>query len=112
MEVLNKPAKLQSAIDYMENTAFGLFPASRHHLISCCYLASSGPYLLRLCFPYISTVLLKFRTDKGRDPDPQSFAEDSELLMQIRDDVLGALEVSSDLLSDDFTRYKASSTVM
>lgn len=63
-------------------------------------------------FPYISTVLLKFRTDKGRDPDPQSFAEDSELLIQIRDDVLGALGVSSDLLSDDFTRYKASLTVM
>lgn len=49
---------------------------------------------------------MKFRTDKGRDPDPQSFAEDGELLRQIRDDVLGALDVSSDLLSDDFTRYK------
>lgn len=66
--------------------------------------------LLRL--PSVPAVLLKFRTDKGRDPDPQSFAEDSQLLKQIRDDVLEALAVSSDLLSDDFTRYKASSPVI
>ncbi|KAF1393555.1 hypothetical protein PFLUV_G00017250 [Perca fluviatilis] len=50
-------------------------------------------------------VLLKFRTDKGRDPDPQSFPEDSELLRQIRDDVLEALAVSSDLLNEDFISY-------
>lgn len=56
----------------------------------------------------VSTVLLKFRTDKGRDPDPQSFAEDSELLRQIRDDVLEALAVSSDLLNEDFIRYLVS----
>lgn len=55
--------------------------------------------------PSFSVVMLKFRTDKGRDPDPQSFPEDSELLKQIRDDVLGAMEVSSDLLTDEFTRY-------
>ncbi|KAE8294949.1 SUMO-activating enzyme subunit 1 Ubiquitin-like 1-activating enzyme E1A [Larimichthys crocea] len=54
---------------------------------------------------FLLHVLLKFRTDKGRDPDPQSFAEDSQLLKQIRDDVLEALAVSSDLLSDDFTSY-------
>lgn len=52
-----------------------------------------------------SLVLLKFRTDKGRDPDPQSFPEDSELLKQIRDDVLAAMKVNGDLLSDEFTRY-------
>lgn len=50
-------------------------------------------------------VLLKFRTDKGRDPEPESFAEDSQLLRQIRDDVLEALAVSSDLLNDDFISY-------
>ncbi|KAM4566838.1 SUMO-activating enzyme subunit 1 [Odontesthes bonariensis] len=50
-------------------------------------------------------VLLKFRTDKGRDPDPQSFAEDGRLLKQIRDDVLEALSLSRDLLNDDFISF-------
>uniref|UniRef100_A0A3Q3J5W2 THIF-type NAD/FAD binding fold domain-containing protein n=1 Tax=Monopterus albus TaxID=43700 RepID=A0A3Q3J5W2_MONAL len=54
---------------------------------------------------FLLHVLLKFRTDKGRDPDPQSFADDSQLLRQIRDDVLEALGVSSDLLNDDFISY-------
>ncbi|KAG7215387.1 hypothetical protein INR49_022555 [Caranx melampygus] len=54
---------------------------------------------------FLLHVLLKFRTDKGRDPDPQSFAADSQLLRQIRDDVLEALGVSSDLLNDDFISY-------
>uniref|UniRef100_A0A3B4TBJ8 SUMO1 activating enzyme subunit 1 n=2 Tax=Seriola TaxID=8160 RepID=A0A3B4TBJ8_SERDU len=54
---------------------------------------------------FLLHVLLKFRTDKGRDPDPQSFAGDSQLLRQIRDDVLEALAVSSDLLNDDFISY-------
>uniref|UniRef100_I3JLL4 SUMO-activating enzyme subunit 1 n=1 Tax=Oreochromis niloticus TaxID=8128 RepID=I3JLL4_ORENI len=55
--------------------------------------------------PVGSLVLLKFRTDKGRDPDPQSFPEDSQLLRQIRDDVLESLSLNSDLLSDDFISY-------
>ncbi|XP_061637628.1 SUMO-activating enzyme subunit 1 [Phyllopteryx taeniolatus] len=50
-------------------------------------------------------VLLKFRTDKGRDPDPQCFAEDSQLLSQIRQDVLETLAVSGDLLNDDFISF-------
>ncbi|KAM7398887.1 hypothetical protein PAMP_018192 [Pampus punctatissimus] len=54
---------------------------------------------------FLLHVLLKFRTDKGRDPDPQSFAEDSELLRQIRDDVLESLSVSSDFLKDDFISF-------
>lgn len=66
--------------------------------------ASCSPSVFLFCLPSVSTVLLKFRTDKGRDPDPQSFAEDHQLLRQIRDDVLEALAVSSDLLNDDFTR--------
>nr|XP_009668599.1 PREDICTED: SUMO-activating enzyme subunit 1 [Struthio camelus australis] len=54
---------------------------------------------------FLLQVLLKFRTDKGRDPLPQSYAEDSKLLLQIRDDVLDSLGVSMDLLPDDFISY-------
>uniref|UniRef100_A0A3Q3BQQ1 SUMO1 activating enzyme subunit 1 n=1 Tax=Kryptolebias marmoratus TaxID=37003 RepID=A0A3Q3BQQ1_KRYMA len=54
---------------------------------------------------FLLHVLLKFRTDKGRDPDPKSFTEDGQLLRQIRDDVLEALALSSDLLNDDFISY-------
>lgn len=67
-----------------------------------------NPHLSVLIF----TVLLKFRTDKGRDPDPQTFTEDSKLLIQIRDDVFGALAVSTDLLCEDFTRYDPSSRLV
>lgn len=49
-------------------------------------------------------MLLKFRTDKGRDPSVDTCAEDAELLLQIRNDVLDALGVSPDLLPDDFVR--------
>ncbi|XP_062454273.1 SUMO-activating enzyme subunit 1 [Rhea pennata] len=54
---------------------------------------------------FLLQVLLKFRTDKGRDPLPQSYAEDSKLLLQIRSDVLDSLGVSMDLLPDDFISY-------
>ncbi|XP_038161234.1 SUMO-activating enzyme subunit 1 [Cyprinodon tularosa] len=54
---------------------------------------------------FLLHVLLKFRTDKGRDPDPESCANDSQLLRQIRDDVLEAIGLSSDHLSDDFISY-------
>uniref|UniRef100_A0A3Q1B0X6 SUMO1 activating enzyme subunit 1 n=1 Tax=Amphiprion ocellaris TaxID=80972 RepID=A0A3Q1B0X6_AMPOC len=54
---------------------------------------------------FLLHVLLKFHTDKGRDPDPKSFPEDSQLLRQIRDDVLEALALSADLLNDDFISY-------
>ncbi|KFO26273.1 SUMO-activating enzyme subunit 1 [Fukomys damarensis] len=47
-------------------------------------------------------VLLKFRTDKGRDPNSDTYAEDSELLLHIRNDVLDSLGVTPDLLPDDF----------
>lgn len=49
-------------------------------------------------------MLLKFRTDKGRDPGCDTFGEDSELLLQIRDDVLDSLGVHPDLLPEDFVR--------
>lgn len=55
-----------------------------------------------LLFP--SPVLLKFRTDKGRDPSCDTFGEDSELLLQIRNDVLDSLGVNPDLLPEDFVR--------
>lgn len=50
------------------------------------------------------SVLLKFRTDNGRDPSPQNYAEDSKLLLQIRRDVLEALGIGADLLPDEFVR--------
>ncbi|XP_043946085.1 SUMO-activating enzyme subunit 1 isoform X2 [Protopterus annectens] len=50
---------------------------------------------------FLLQVLLKFRTDKGRDPQPESYVEDSELLLQIRNDVMDSVGVSSDLLPDD-----------
>ncbi|CAG6008127.1 unnamed protein product [Menidia menidia] len=54
---------------------------------------------------FLLLVLLKFRTDKGRDPDPRRVAEDSRLLKQIRDDVLEASALSSELLGDDFISF-------
>ncbi|XP_059137244.1 SUMO-activating enzyme subunit 1 [Peromyscus eremicus] len=54
---------------------------------------------------FLLQVLLKFRTDKGRDPSSESYSEDAELLLQIRNDVLDSLGVSPDLLPDDFVRY-------
>lgn len=59
----------------------------------------------------LSPVLLKFRTDKGRDPLPESYAEDSELLLQIRNEVLDSLGVSADLLPVDFVRCACSAEV-
>ncbi|XP_032182292.1 SUMO-activating enzyme subunit 1 isoform X2 [Mustela erminea] len=53
---------------------------------------------------FLLQVLLKFRTDKGRDPSSDTFGEDSELLLQIRNDVLDSLGVSPDLLPEDFVR--------
>ncbi|XP_060114484.1 SUMO-activating enzyme subunit 1 [Heteronotia binoei] len=52
---------------------------------------------------FLLQVLLKFRTEKGRDPSPQGYAEDTEALRQTRTGVLEALGVGADLLPDDFT---------
>ncbi|XP_075463131.1 SUMO-activating enzyme subunit 1 isoform X2 [Ascaphus truei] len=54
---------------------------------------------------FLFQVILKFRTDKGRDPQPSTYSEDSELLLQIRNDVLDLLGVSPDLLPEDFASY-------
>ncbi|XP_066519816.1 SUMO-activating enzyme subunit 1 [Hoplias malabaricus] len=54
---------------------------------------------------FLLQVLLKFRTDIGRNPDPSSFSEDSHLLLQIRDDVLEAMGVNPELLPDNFVSY-------
>lgn len=54
---------------------------------------------------FLLQVLLKFRTDKGRDPSSDTFGEDSELLLQIRNDVLDSLGVNPDVLPEDFVRY-------
>lgn len=84
-----------SAMHYTENIALEKSVQTRFQPHNCHLFAS---------FP---TVLLKFRRDEGRDPDPQSFSGDGQLLRQIRDDVLEALAVRSDLLNDDFIRYRA-----
>lgn len=49
-------------------------------------------------------MLLKFRTEKGRDPLPQGYAEDAEALLQTRTGVLESLGVGVNLLPDDFAR--------
>uniref|UniRef100_A0A8C8AN19 SUMO1 activating enzyme subunit 1 n=1 Tax=Otus sunia TaxID=257818 RepID=A0A8C8AN19_9STRI len=54
---------------------------------------------------FLLQVLLKFRTDNARDPSPQSYARDSQVLLQIRRDVLEALGVGADLLPDEFVSY-------
>lgn len=55
-------------------------------------------------------MLLKFRTDKGRDPSSDSYSEDAELLLHIRNDVLDSLGVSPDLLPHDFARWVSEQT--
>lgn len=51
------------------------------------------------------TVLLKFRSDKGRDPQPAKFTEDSERLLQLCEEVLQSKGLQGDLLPEDFTRW-------
>ncbi|XP_051900342.1 SUMO-activating enzyme subunit 1 [Pristis pectinata] len=51
---------------------------------------------------FLLQVLLKFRNVKARDPSPDSYGDDSELLLQLRNDVLDSLGVKSDLLADEF----------
>ncbi|KAK9394188.1 SUMO-activating enzyme subunit 1 [Crotalus adamanteus] len=51
---------------------------------------------------FLLQVLFKFRIQKGRDPSPQSYLEDSEVLRQMRLDVLASLDVGTDLIADDF----------
>ncbi|KAL1785185.1 SUMO-activating enzyme subunit 1 isoform X1 [Sigmodon hispidus] len=48
---------------------------------------------------------VKEHWNKGRDPSSDSYSEDAELLLQIRNDVLDSLGISPDLLPDDFVRY-------
>uniref|UniRef100_A0A4X2KRN9 THIF-type NAD/FAD binding fold domain-containing protein n=1 Tax=Vombatus ursinus TaxID=29139 RepID=A0A4X2KRN9_VOMUR len=57
------------------------------------------------CDYFLLQVLLKFRTDKGRDPQSDAYGEDSELLLQIRNDLLESLGVNPDLLPEDFVSY-------
>ncbi|XP_010002782.1 PREDICTED: SUMO-activating enzyme subunit 1, partial [Chaetura pelagica] len=53
---------------------------------------------------FLLQVLLQFRADRGRDPCPQHHAQDSELLLQTRRDVLGALGVGAEILPEEFVR--------
>ncbi|XP_060639686.2 SUMO-activating enzyme subunit 1-like [Anolis sagrei] len=54
---------------------------------------------------FLLRVLLKFRSEKGRDPSTQSCTEDSETLLQMRNAVLASLDIESDLLPDDFVSF-------
>ncbi|XP_048120634.1 SUMO-activating enzyme subunit 1 [Alosa alosa] len=54
---------------------------------------------------FLLQVLLKFRSDKGRDPQPAKFTEDSERLLQLCEDVLQSKGLQGDLLPQDFTSY-------
>ncbi|XP_005991664.1 SUMO-activating enzyme subunit 1 isoform X2 [Latimeria chalumnae] len=54
---------------------------------------------------FLLQVLLRFRADKGRDPLPQNYKEDSDLLLQIKNTVMDSIGVSRDLLPDDFVSY-------
>ncbi|XP_068106829.1 SUMO-activating enzyme subunit 1 isoform X1 [Hyperolius riggenbachi] len=63
---------------------------------------------------FLLQVIMKFRTDKGRDPQPSTFQEDCDLLLQIRNDLLDSLGVNPDQLPDDFPscfRLKGASAV-
>ncbi|XP_063793713.1 SUMO-activating enzyme subunit 1 isoform X2 [Pseudophryne corroboree] len=54
---------------------------------------------------FLLQVIMKFRTDKGRDPQPNTFQEDCDLLLQIRNDLLDSLGVNPDMLAEDFASY-------
>ncbi|XP_030046110.1 SUMO-activating enzyme subunit 1-like [Microcaecilia unicolor] len=54
---------------------------------------------------FLLQVLLKFRTEKGRDPLPASYSGDSEVLLHIRNSVMESLGVGPDLIPDDFTSF-------
>ncbi|KAM9327004.1 SUMO-activating enzyme subunit 1 [Gastrophryne carolinensis] len=54
---------------------------------------------------FLMQVIMKFRTDKGRDPQPSTFQEDCDLLLQIRNDLLDSMHVNPDQLAEDFASY-------
>ncbi|KAG8553110.1 hypothetical protein GDO81_003274 [Engystomops pustulosus] len=54
---------------------------------------------------FLLQVIMKFRTDKGRDPEPSTYSEDYEALLQIRNDLLDSLGVNPDMLTDDFASF-------
>ncbi|XP_068854429.1 LOW QUALITY PROTEIN: SUMO-activating enzyme subunit 1-like [Aphelocoma coerulescens] len=54
---------------------------------------------------FLLQVLLRFRTETGRDPSPRSGAEDSERLLRLRREVLEALGVGCQLLPEHFHSF-------
>ncbi|XP_039910115.1 SUMO-activating enzyme subunit 1, partial [Hirundo rustica] len=54
---------------------------------------------------FLLQVLLRFRTETGRDPCPRSGAEDSQRLLRLRREVLEALGVGSHLLPEHFHSF-------
>uniref|UniRef100_A0A8C6Z9M4 SUMO1 activating enzyme subunit 1 n=2 Tax=Nothoprocta perdicaria TaxID=30464 RepID=A0A8C6Z9M4_NOTPE len=100
-----KKAKLEPAETTMVKKRAGFCPLKEALAVE--WSGEKARAALRRTAPdyFLLQVLLKFRTDKGRDPSPQSYGEDSKLLLQIRGDVLDALGVGTDLLPDDFPSY-------
>lgn len=55
-------------------------------------------------FPSPPQVLLRFRSEAGRDPSPQHYAGDAERLLRLRREVLEQLGLGPELLPEDFVR--------
>ncbi len=53
---------------------------------------------------FFSSVFLEFRSRYQCDPDPRSRQGDMEKLAQIRDSVVESLNISKELIPDDFAR--------
>uniref|UniRef100_A0A674HBW5 SUMO-activating enzyme subunit 1 n=1 Tax=Taeniopygia guttata TaxID=59729 RepID=A0A674HBW5_TAEGU len=54
---------------------------------------------------FLLQVLLRFRSDTGRDPCPRSATEDSQRLLRLRREVLEAMGVGTQLLPDTFHSF-------
>uniref|UniRef100_A0A8C4NHN2 SUMO1 activating enzyme subunit 1 n=1 Tax=Eptatretus burgeri TaxID=7764 RepID=A0A8C4NHN2_EPTBU len=57
----------------------------------------------RIDFPWAFAVLLNFRTKKGRDPDPLMFTPDTDLLLQLRDELLESHGLEKNTIPENFT---------
>ncbi|XP_054855060.1 SUMO-activating enzyme subunit 1 isoform X2 [Eublepharis macularius] len=103
------PDSKKAKLDFTETTMV------KKHVVFCplkeafgiSWSSQRGKATLKRTTPdyFLLRVLLKFRTEKGRDPSPQACAEDAEVLLQTRTGVLESLGAAgADLLPDDFAR--------
>ncbi|XP_077174767.1 SUMO-activating enzyme subunit 1 [Paroedura picta] len=102
----DRPDAKKAKLDFMETTMvkkrMAFCPLKEAFGIT--WSTEKGQATLKRTTPdyFLLQVLLKFRTEQGRDPSLRGYAEDAELLLQTRLDVLEALGVGADLLPDDF----------